>query len=71
MNPVPVREAKAKFSALIEAARNGETITVMNHGRPVAVIAPFMKADREERPDHSGLPSFEKALLSLPHDLDF
>jgi prevent-host-death family protein len=41
MNPVSIREAKAKFSALVEAARNGETITVTNQSRPVAVIAPF------------------------------
>lgn len=26
MNPVSIREAKAKFSALVEAAGNGETI---------------------------------------------
>ena len=41
-------------------------------GRPVAVIAPFKGEEgQEERPNRSDLPSFEQALLSLPHDLDF
>jgi prevent-host-death family protein len=71
MNPVPIREAKAKFSALIEAAGNGETITLTNHGRPVAVIAPFKEEGQEERPNRSDLRTFEEALLSLPHNLDF
>jgi prevent-host-death family protein len=71
MNPVPIREAKAKFSAIIEAAGNGETITVTNHGRPVAVIAPFKEEGQEERPNRSDLPTFEEALLSLPYNLDF
>jgi prevent-host-death family protein len=72
MNPVSIREAKAKFSAIVEAARNGETTTVTNHGHPVAVIAPCKEEEgREERPSRPDLPSFEQALLSLPHDLDF
>jgi prevent-host-death family protein len=72
MNPVSIREAKAKLSAIIEAAGNGKTITVTSHGRPVAVIAPFKGEEgQEERPNRSDLPSFEQALLSLPHDLDF
>jgi prevent-host-death family protein len=72
MNPVSIRDAKAKFSAIIEAAGNGETITVTNHGRPVAVIAPFKGEEgREECPNRSDLFSFKEALLSLPYDLDF
>jgi antitoxin Phd len=72
MNPVSIREAKAKFSALVEAARNGETTIVTNQSRPVAVFAPFKGEEgQEERPGRSDLPTFEEALLSLPHNLDF
>lgn len=36
MRMVPVREAKAKFSELIEAAENGEEIMITRNGKPAA-----------------------------------
>jgi antitoxin Phd len=71
MDPVSIRQAKAKFSALISAAENGGTTIVTNYGRPAAIIAPFKAEGEEERPDRSNLPTFEEALLSLPYHLDF
>jgi len=71
MNPVGIREAKAKFSEIVESAENGETTIVTNHGSPVAVIAPFKEGEGQgERPNRSDIPSFEQALLSLPYNLD-
>ena len=35
-----VREAKAGFSALIEAAENGEPTMITKHGKPTAMIVP-------------------------------
>ena len=70
MNPVSIREAKERFSAIIRAAGNGETTIVTNKSRPVAVIAPFEADGQEERPNRLDLPSFEQALLSLPYYLD-
>ncbi|MBC5800940.1 MAG: type II toxin-antitoxin system prevent-host-death family antitoxin [Candidatus Eremiobacteraeota bacterium] len=40
MKTVAVFEAKTHFSALIEEARNGETIMVTRNGRAVAQIGP-------------------------------
>ena len=71
MNSVSIRDAKAKFSAIIDAAGKGKTTIVTNHGRPVAKIGPFEADGQNERPPRSDLPSFEEALLALPHKLEF
>jgi|EndMetStandDraft_4_1072995.scaffolds.fasta_scaffold1886365_2 prevent-host-death family protein len=44
MRTVPVREAKAKFSELIDAAEKGEEIMITRHGKPAAVIISGMKS---------------------------
>ena len=71
MDSVSISEAKAKFSAIIEAASKGKTTIVTNHGDPVAIIAPFEERGRDERPTRPDLPSFEEALLTVPHELEF
>jgi len=71
MDPIGMREAKAKFSAIISAAGNGERTIVTNHGRPVAMIAPCEEEGRKECAIRSNLPPFEQALLSLPDGLEF
>jgi len=38
-------EGKTRFSALIDAARSGETIIVTKNGTPVAQICPLPPAD--------------------------
>jgi len=40
MKTIQARDAKASFSALIEAAAQGHPTTITRHGVPVAVIAP-------------------------------
>lgn len=35
---VSVAEAKARFSALVSAAEEGEVITITRHGKPVATL---------------------------------
>jgi prevent-host-death family protein len=40
MKTVQVREAKAGFSALVEAAEKGEPTIVTKHGRPAAMVVP-------------------------------
>ncbi len=47
MRTVGIFEAKTHFSALVEEARGGETITVTKNGEPVAQIVP-MKERRSE-----------------------
>jgi prevent-host-death family protein len=46
MKTMQVREAKAGFSALIEAAERGEPTTITKHGRPAAVIVPVEAANK-------------------------
>lgn len=41
---IAVSEAKAKLSALVDAARSGERIILTRHGRPVAEIRSFPRA---------------------------
>lgn len=40
MRTIAAVEAKAKFSALLDAAQRGKRITVTRRGKPVAVIVP-------------------------------
>ena len=36
-----ISEAKAKFSAIVEAAEDGRTIVICRAGKPVAMLSPF------------------------------
>lgn len=63
MKTLQVRDAKAGFSALIEAAERGEATTITKHGRPAAVVVPVDVARRlylEEKPN------FGRFLMSFP-----
>jgi prevent-host-death family protein len=54
MKSMQLREAKAKFSALVEAAENGETTLITKNGRPAARVAPVEQAgsvQAEKRPN--------------------
>jgi antitoxin Phd len=63
-----VRDAKAKFSALIEAAERGQPTTITRHGRPAAVIVPVADARRLYPEDR---PSFVDLLLAFPGGVEF
>ena len=41
MKKIAINEAKAKLSALVNAALAGEQVVLTKHGRPVAEIKPF------------------------------
>jgi len=43
---IPVRAAKAKFSALLELVAGGQEVTITSDGRPKAVLSPV----REMKP---------------------
>lgn len=62
-----IRDAKAGFSALVEAARQGRPTTITRHGRPAAVIVPVEDA-RKLYPEEE--PSFGDFLLGFPGPLD-
>jgi prevent-host-death family protein len=49
---IPVRAAKAKFSALLEMVAGGREVTITSDGRPKAVLSPVEK--RKERKVFTG-----------------
>ena len=45
MKTASVSEAKAKLSALLDLVRAGETVVILQRGRPVARLVPAVEAD--------------------------
>jgi prevent-host-death family protein len=68
MDSIQIREAKAKFSALIEAAEQGRPTTITRHGKPAAVLVPVEDAQRLYAQD---VPSFADLLLAFPGSAEF
>ena len=68
MKSVQIRDAKARFSALVEAAENGSPTTITRHGRPAAVLVPVQDARRLYPEDK---PSFVDVLLAFPGGTEF
>lgn len=67
MRTLALRDAKATFSAVVQAAENGESTTITKHGRPVAVIVPAHGAAPTRKPRNEGL---IEHLMSVPEGLD-
>lgn len=66
MKTLQVRDAKASFSAVVEAAERGEPTTITRHGRPAAVVVP-VEAARRLYPER---PSLADLLLALPEPFE-
>jgi prevent-host-death family protein len=62
-----LRDAKASFSAVVDAAEHGEATTITKHGRPAAVVVPVEDARRLYAAKR---PSFADLLMSIPEDLE-
>jgi len=67
MRNMNIREAKAGFSALVDAVEHGESVTITKHGRPAAVIIPLDLAAKIVPPK----PNFADFLMSVPTDVEF
>jgi antitoxin Phd len=67
MQTLHLRDAKATFSAVVEAAEKGEATTVTKHGRPVAMVVPV---EEGRRIYSSARPSFAALLMAIPHELE-
>lgn len=50
MHTITAADANRQFSSLLRQVSQGETVTVLSHGRPVAVIGPA-KDDQADRAD--------------------
>ena len=67
MESVQIRDAKARFSALVDAAEQGHPITITKHGRPAAVLVSVADARRLYPHDR---PSFADLLLAFPGGIE-
>jgi prevent-host-death family protein len=67
MKTMQVREAKAHFSELLDAASKGEPTTITRHGEPVAVVVP-VEASKKLYPKPKR--SFVDHLLAFPGPLE-
>ena len=66
MEVVPIREAKASFSALVTAAEKGCPTLISRHGQPCAMIVLVADGARLFPMD---MPNLANYLLSLPEAL--
>jgi len=68
MKTMQVRDAKAGFSALVEAAGNGEPTVITRHGKPMAMVVPIDQG-RKLYPQGSQR-DFVDLLLQYPGGID-
>ena len=68
MKTLQLRDAKARLSALVDAAERGEPTTITRHGKPAAMVVP-VEAARKIYPEKKA--SFADWLLSIPHEIPF
>jgi prevent-host-death family protein len=66
MNTIQLREAKARLSALIEAAQKGEPTTITKHGKPAAVVVSPEAARRIYTDEEPNLIDY---LMSMPEEI--
>jgi antitoxin Phd len=62
---IQLRDAKARLSAVIDQARQGQPAIITRHGRPEAVVLSFEEWQRLSR-----VPSFGRLLMAAPLEPD-
>ena len=65
MREIPLRDAKATLSAVVDQARQGQPSIITRHGRPETVVLSF-----EEWQRLSQVPSFGRLLMAAPLEPD-
>jgi len=66
MRQWPLQDAKNRFSAVVNAALNGEPQHVTRRGRPAVVVIAVDDYERLCRAEKAGAPDFIQHLLSIP-----
>lgn len=66
MNRIPLKDAKATLSSVVDEAIDGHPSVITRHGRPEAVLVSY--ADWQKL---SMVPSFGKLLASMPAEDTF
>lgn len=67
MRTIALRDAKATFSAVVQAAENGDATTITKNGKPVAMVVPLPNSAQSEKRRNEGL---IELLMSIPEGLD-
>ena len=67
MKTMQIRDAKAGFSSLVDAAERGEPTTITRHGRPAAVVVSIDDAKKIFPPEK---PDLWKVLSSYPGGIE-
>ena len=68
MTPWPLQDAKNRFSAVVNAALDGDPQLVTRRGRPAVVVLAAEEYERLRALEKAGAPSFVEHLLSIPRD---
>ncbi len=63
-----LQDAKNKFSAVVDAAREGKPQMVTRHGKPAAVVVSAEEYERLHDLERAAAPSFADLLLAMPRD---
>ena len=61
MREIQLKDAKARFSAVVDQAIRGKPSVITRHGKPEAVVLGFADWERLSR-----VPSFGRLLMSAP-----
>ena len=63
-----LQDAKNRFSAVVDAAMEGEPQRVTRRGRPVVVVVAIDEFERLCRLDSAAAPTFGRLLAAIPTD---
>ena len=66
MRDWPLQDAKNQFSAVVNAALDGEPQRVTRRGRPAVVVIAVEDYERLCQAEKAGAPDFIQHLLSIP-----
>lgn len=64
--PWSLQDAKARFSAVVDAALSGEPQVVTRHGRRAVVVVSAREYDALQQNAKAAAPGFVEHLLSMP-----
>ena len=63
-----LQDAKNKFSAVVDAAHNGEPQLVTKRGKPSVVVIAVEEYQRLHLLEKAAAPNFAELLLTMPQD---
>jgi prevent-host-death family protein len=71
MKSIPLTEAKARFSELVERLiQKKEHIVVTRHGKPVAALVPYEEWERQQAGTSGGLAAAKGPGKDLDNEID-